>query len=115
MSTRDIPKITASLAAPELLEAVNGVISLKNVPAQGMSYVVPEYEGMKEGHVVTARFGVDGDNNPFDFRFTVVRPASHTVLVPRQVLLELTGKKAVAVYWVETGGLSLRTEVQVAH
>jgi hypothetical protein len=115
MNKSDIPRIKASLAAPELPEAVNGAISLKNVPAQGMSYVVPEYEGMKEGHVVTARFGVDGDNNPFDFKFTVERPASRTVLVPRQVLLELTGKKAVAVYWIETGGLSLRTEVQVTH
>lgn len=114
MTTRDIPKIKASLAAPELLEAVNGVISLKNIPERGMSYVVPEYEGMKVGDVVAGSFGVVGDNKPFKFEFTVETPKPHTELVPRKSLLELTGKNVEAVYWT-AGEVSLRTKVQVTH
>lgn len=115
MSKNDIPEKKASLAAPTLPESANGVISLKNVPREGMKYEVPEYEGIKVDDVVTAIFGVDGDNQPYKYEIIVEAPKAFSFLVPRKVLLDLTGKNAVAVYWVEGGGVSLRTEVKVTH
>ncbi|VVO57016.1 hypothetical protein [Pseudomonas fluorescens] len=119
MSKTDFPKVKASLPAPNLPESVGGFISLKDVPKEGMTYEVPEYEGIKEGHVVHGRFGFQGDDVPFEFMHTVARPTSFKILVPREVLLNLTGKKAVAQYWVEeidgNPASSLVTEVQVTH
>ena len=112
-------KVKASLSAPKLPESVNGSISLKDVPMEGMTYEVPEYEGIKEGDVVIARFGFRGDDFPFESVHTVVRPTSFIIRVPREVLLDLTGKQAIAQYRVaRVDGnpvSSLVTEVEVTH
>jgi hypothetical protein len=119
MSQTDFFKVKASLPAPNLPESVNGLISLKKVPEDGMTYEVPEYEGIKEGQVVSGRFGFQGDDFPFEFEHTVARPTSFKILVPREVLLNLIGKKALAQYWVIKAdgnpASSLVTEVEVTH
>jgi hypothetical protein len=61
-SKTDFSKVLQTLSPPSLPEAVGGRISLANVPPQGATIVVPEYEGIRKGDLVTIRFGYAGDD-----------------------------------------------------
>lgn len=101
MTSKDTPQIKQTLPAPELPEVQNGVVSLKDVPTAGLRFIVPEHSGIKVGDIVVARLGEAGDDFPWETKHTVDRPVSFTLHVPRKVLLDLTGKTAYAVYWVD--------------
>jgi hypothetical protein len=101
MTSKDTPQIKQTLPAPELPEVQNGVVSLKDVPTAGLRFIVPEHSGIKVGDIVVARLGEAGDDFPWETKHTVDRPVSFTLHVPRTVLLDLTGKTAYAVYWVD--------------
>lgn len=100
MSKSDFSKVKASLPAPLLPDAKEGTISLKDIP-NGMRFGVSEYPGIETGHVVTCRFGYAGDDFPYDEEYVVENPTSFELVVPRKVLLDLTGKTAIARYWVK--------------
>jgi hypothetical protein len=117
MSKVAFSKIKASLSAPQLPEAVDGCLRFIEVLDHGMAFVVPEYEGAREGDTVTAHFAFARDTYPYEVKYQVERPQSFTLHVPRHVVLKLIGKVAVAQYWVERmdGSVfsSLSTKVQV--
>lgn len=100
MTSKDAPQIKQTLPAPELPEVRNGVLSLKDVPTAGMRFIVSEHSDIQVGDIVVARFGEAGDDFPWETKYTVDRPVAITLLVPRSVLLGLTGKTAYAAYWV---------------
>ena len=113
MANKDAPQTKPSLPPPELPEAHNGVVSLKDVPEAGMSFIVPEHYDISAGDTVVARFGVAGDDFPWEVKHVVDRPVSFKLFVPRSVLLDLTGKTAYAVYWVDTPAYPTSPDVEV--